>query len=102
MQKALSRAEPLNEEPAALARRRRKDLPTEPFDPPSFRVLPLQDRHSPPPSIVLPTPSWAPPSTRQVTPHSLKGAEALSGHASSVEDQLGQCIVSRCPSGAPS
>ena len=48
-----------------------KDLPMEPlmrfpsvFFP--FRIETV------PPSIALPTPSCAPPSTRQVTPHSLK------------------------------
>ena len=46
-----------------------------------------------PPSIVLPTPSWAPPSTRTTTPVGVEGAEALAGDRAAVEVELGEHVL---------
>ena len=43
-----------------------------------------------PPSIALPTPSWAPPSTRTTTPVGVEGAEPLAGDRAAVELELGE------------
>ena len=48
-----------------------------------------------PPSIVLPTPSWAPPSTRIDDAVGVEGAEALAGDRAAVELEAGEHLVAR-------